>query len=180
MYKSAEMTAAHLQVAFGAIQTPEPGLDGSESPVHDLMRGHVGHVVLELGGGLGLVHRGHQPLPQRVATVTWRTSGSKLTQKHLGFSISSFYLGLPALLGGLTQQPALLHLLHLLVERRLLQYLSVLEAAGPLCFSAEQQAPGVTHQLAADRVVALLVQVGVVLAAGRLDGDLNAVQYAQH
>lgn len=73
MYKSVDMTAAHLQVAFGSIQTPEPGLDGSEGPVHNLMRGHVGHVILQLGGGLGLVQRGHQPLPQRVATVTWRT-----------------------------------------------------------------------------------------------------------
>lgn len=72
---------AHLQGAFGAVQTPEPGLDGSEGPVHDLMGCYVSHVVLELSGGLGLFHRGHQPLPQRVATVTWGRSQSKLTQE---------------------------------------------------------------------------------------------------
>lgn len=83
---------------------------------------------------------------------------------------------MPALTGTLTQQPALLHLLQLLIECRPLQDLSVLEAAGPVCLSAKQQAPGVAHQLAADRVDALLVQVGVVLAAGRLDGDLQVVR----
>lgn len=76
----------------------------------------------------------------------------------------------------LTQQPALLHLLQLLVEVRPLQDLRVLETAGPVCLGAEQQAPGVAHQLAADGVVALPVQVRVVLAVGGLDGDLEVVR----
>lgn len=45
-----------------------------------------------------------------------------------------------------------------------------------MCLCAEQQTPWVAHQLAANRVVALPVQVWVVLAARGLNGDLQVVK----
>lgn len=73
----------------------------------------------------------------------------------------------------LTQQPALLDVLQLLVQGRPLQDVGVLESARPVGFCAEQQSSGVAHQLTAHGVEALLVHVGRVLAVWRFDGHLQ-------
>ena len=59
----------YLQVSFGAVQTPEPGLDGSEGSVHYLMCSSVSQIIPKLCRGFWAVDRGHQPLPQRVTPV---------------------------------------------------------------------------------------------------------------
>lgn len=73
----------------------------------------------------------------------------------------------------LTQQPALVVALQLLVESGSLQNLRVLESAGPVRLCAQQQAAGVANQLTGHRVKALLVDVRGVLAVWSFDGHLE-------
>lgn len=73
----------------------------------------------------------------------------------------------------LTQEPALLAVLQLLVESGSFQNLGVVESAGPVRFCAQQQTTGVADQLTSHRVKSLLVDVWGVLAVWSFDGHLE-------
>lgn len=103
-------TVDHLQVSFGSIQTSESGLDGSEGSVHYLMSCSVGQIVPKLCRGFGAVHRGHQPLLQRVTAVAYEPEIRLLLLRKSGMNDD----GRPHL----TKQPALLCALQLLVQSR--------------------------------------------------------------
>lgn len=84
-----------LQGALGAIEAAEPGPNGSEGVLNDVVSGGMGHVVAVLCRRLGNVQRGHQPRPEQEGAVTcepWKGAG-QVTHIRLptGFNLVYWY-----------------------------------------------------------------------------------------